>query len=287
MYEDHTSANVIADSVSPSGYRITTMEVVFPRFILAEFNTHRAFSRNSASSRARSARKVADEVIDSPFMPATFPSEQRGMSGGPSLSHAMEISAWATWDAALTNAYDAARKLIALGVHKSITNRLLEPFMWHTVVVTATDWDNFFEQRLACYDDGTPMSQLEMYHLASEMRNALSNSKPREVDTGEWHLPYITERDHAEVRATTTPFSQTKLCQISVARCAGVSYLTHSTANREHQRDLGIYHKLINAQPPHWSPFEHVASPNGGEQRDNFRGWDSYRSIVSNLPRSE
>ena len=46
------SAKVIADSVSPKGIRLVTIECQFPRFILAQVNTHRVFSRNSASSRA-------------------------------------------------------------------------------------------------------------------------------------------------------------------------------------------------------------------------------------------
>ena len=46
------SAKVIADSVCPKGVRMTTMEIEYPRFILAELNTHRMLSKNSASSRA-------------------------------------------------------------------------------------------------------------------------------------------------------------------------------------------------------------------------------------------
>ena len=44
------SAKILADSLNPCGVRLTTFEITFPRIVLAEFNTHRVFSRNSASS---------------------------------------------------------------------------------------------------------------------------------------------------------------------------------------------------------------------------------------------
>jgi hypothetical protein len=37
------------------------------------------------------------------------------------------------------------------GVTKQICNRYLEPFMWHTVLVTSTEWENFFKLRCPDY----------------------------------------------------------------------------------------------------------------------------------------
>ena len=45
-------AVIAADSINVKGKRITTFIVTMPRIVLAELNTHRVFSRNSASSRA-------------------------------------------------------------------------------------------------------------------------------------------------------------------------------------------------------------------------------------------
>jgi hypothetical protein len=57
------STKILADSISPDGVRLTTLEVVMPRIVLAEFNTHRMLSRNSASSRAIPIEKMIRMVI--------------------------------------------------------------------------------------------------------------------------------------------------------------------------------------------------------------------------------
>src|SRR5918993_513598 len=138
------SARVIADSASSYGDRITTLECTFPRFLLPEFNTHRAFSRNSASSRARSVKRTIQEVRDDPFVPVHWPSERPGMAGGAELSPLDRSGAERLWWVAAHTACEDAESLVRDGLHKSLVNRVLEPYMWHTVVVTATDWDGFF-----------------------------------------------------------------------------------------------------------------------------------------------
>lgn len=282
-------ARIIADSVSPTGHRITTMEVTFHRFILAELNTHRAFSRNSASSRARSTKITIDETDRNLAMPLRWMEEARGMSGRREVSESLAYSVESIWHQAYVHAMEQARKLADLGIHKSLVNRIIEPYMWHTAVVTATDWDNFFDQRLALLEDGTPAAQPEMYELALRMKNALAVSMPSKLDTGDWHLPYITSHDVNQVAQSTTPFSTTRLCQISVARCAGVSYMTQGVAYRDHDKDVALFERLRTAEPPHWSPFEHVATPLDGLNRhtnryvDNFCGWQSYRNLLNHL----
>ena len=62
-------AEIIADSLSPQGHRLTTFICVFPRIVLAEFNTHRMLSRNSASSRAIPFNKMLEMVKTNPFIP--------------------------------------------------------------------------------------------------------------------------------------------------------------------------------------------------------------------------
>jgi hypothetical protein len=63
------SARVILDSISPDGVRLTTLECVMHRFVLAEFNTHRMFSRNSASSRAIPVDRQLESVATDTAMP--------------------------------------------------------------------------------------------------------------------------------------------------------------------------------------------------------------------------
>src|SRR3954452_24195130 len=90
-------AKVLADSVSPAGQRLTTLEATFPRFVLAEFNTHRVFSRNSASSRAIPVAKQLRRVLDDPYVPIEFGSNKPGMQAGPALAGANRDAAEREW----------------------------------------------------------------------------------------------------------------------------------------------------------------------------------------------
>lgn len=262
-------AKVIADSVSPEGYRLTTLECTFHRFILSEFNTHRKFSRNSASSRAIPVNKIIEQVLSDPAIPIKFPQEQPGMSGTKDEVH-LRYKAEQRWRGAAIQAAKSATSLSILKVHKSVVNRLLEPFMWHTVVVSSTDWDNFFNQRIS------PDAQPEINDLAEKMQSALRASVPQRVGKGEWHLPYVTEHEHNYYDIGTRQ-------ALSVARVAGVSY-NRLGKTRELEADLKLYDRLLSATPPHWSPFEHVATPSEfvvpGHDLGNFDCWVQLRHML-------
>ena len=294
-------ARVLADSISQDGYRLTTLEVTFPRFILAEFNTHRVFSRNSASSRAIPVTKQLRRILENPFVPIEFGSNQPGMQAGPPLTGQAQREAEEEW---LKARDDAVRHVLGLtvrprsigpddelvsvleeveeavregtrpsdwlNVHKQVANRLLEPFMWHTVIVTATEWENFWHLR------DHPEAQPEIQRIASMMKQACEASTPAKVEWGGWHLPLIDDedRDAPEVRGPID------LAKISVGRCARVSYLTHA-GKRDLGADLELYERLRSSG--HMSPLEHPAQPLGpsGAESDlwsgNFRGWCSFR----------
>jgi thymidylate synthase ThyX len=91
------SARVLLDSVSPAGVRLTTLEVTFPRFVLAEFNTHRVFSRNSASSRAVPTSKLLERVENDPVLPIEWGRNKAGMSASEVLSAEEESEAKRVW----------------------------------------------------------------------------------------------------------------------------------------------------------------------------------------------
>ncbi len=275
MSDFRPHARVIADSLSPAGCRLTTIEVSLHRFVLAELNTHRVFSRNSASSRAIPIGRSMARLADWPVYPTVFPAEQRGMSGGGPLPSAETAEAREIWAAARDAAVGYAEKLAALGVHKSVANRLLEPFMFTTVIVTATDWNGFWAQR--CNRHAQP----ELRAAANAMRVAYLASTPEQVHPSGWHLPYIDDQDRAEV--SEAGLGNGALRRISAARCARVSYLTHD-GRRDHSADLDLYARLVAAAPPHASPLEHVATPaeayGRAEPRGNFRGWHQLRHLV-------
>lgn len=266
------SAKVICDSVSPYGVRLTTLEVKYHRFVLAEMNTHRVFSRNTASSRAIPYRKMRESVMDDPAIPLEWPQEQKGMQGGYELRHDDVVRCEEQWYAARDSAVAAADKLYELGLHKSVINRLLEPFQYVTSIITATDWQGFFDQR------DSELAQPEIREAARAMRYAYEHSSPQRLSRGDWHLPYITEDDLLESQqlGLNRHDENEILKQLSAARCARVSYLTHA-GRRDWKADLSLYSRLVTAYPPHWSPLEHVATPAHDPTPGNFRGWYQLR----------
>lgn len=259
-------AKIIADSISPAGVRLTTLQVRFPRFLLPEFNTHRAFSRNSASSRAIPVRKRIEAVLADPFIPEQFGRSQKGMQARHNLEGEDAALAREIWMGTLNVAALEAQHLDEIGVHKQLANRLLEPFSWHTAVVTATDWDNFFHLR--CHPDAQP----EFQKIAGMMRDVMEASTPAELIQGAWHLPYTNS--HAWFVAGSK-----HAALVSAARCARVSYLTYD-GKRDAEADLALATKLLAAG--HMSPFEHPATPmnSATEYYGNFKGWCSYRKLI-------
>lgn len=284
MTEPH--AKIIADSISPDGVRLTSTQVTGHRFMLPEFNTHRRFSRNSASSRAIPLVKQLDRVTDDPAYPLVFPAEQKGMQGGEPLDEVALGQAHDVWGWASRQASMAAEELGSIGVHKSVANRLLEPFMWHTIVVTSTAWENFFEQRCS------PLAQPEIRAMAEAMRDAMAASTPEPLKEGEWHLPYFSDEDY-DLLSEREDVQFEDAAKVSAARCARVSYLTQD-GKRDIQADLDLYERLTTAQPAHWSPLEHVATPWPENRQEGSLWWytdengrdeASHRVPTDHLPR--
>ncbi len=258
------SARVLLDSVAPNGVRLTTLEVTFPRFVLAEFNTHRQLSRNSASSRAVPTSKLIERVEHDPVLPLEWGRNKAGMSASDTLSDPEAEAAKAAWLQARDDAVKHAKQLQQLQVHKQELNRILEPFLWHTVIVTATEWENFFELRCA------PNAQPEIRAAALRMREAMLESRPQLLAHGQWHTPLL-QRDEYGLEVETRK-------RVSAARCARVSYLTHE-GKREVGKDLELYQRLKSDR--HLSPFEHVATPASDSAfHANFRGWVQMRAEI-------
>lgn len=262
-------AEVLLDSVSPANARLTTFVLTYPRFVHAELLTHRVFSRNASSSRAIPVKKLIDQVADEPVLPVWWGRNQPGMQARDELDAEMKATAQAIWLEQRDGAVAAARRLAELGSHKQIVNRILEPWMWITVVLSGTTFDNFFWLR--CHQDAQP----EIRTLAELMREAYRASAPRPLAVGEWHLPFLRDEDRR------LPLEAQR--KVAVARCARVSYLTHFGV-RDVEKDLELHDRLLVDQ--HLSPFEHVAMACGEPLCDgNFTGWRQYRSLIqSALP---
>lgn len=260
------TATVIADSISSYGKRITTLQLKYPRFIHSEFLTHRTCSRNSSSSRAIPVAKMIEQVRTDPAMPIHWGKNRPGMQADGEIEN--KDKAVNRWRAAANSAADQAEEMIDLGLHKQIVNRVLEPFQWMHTIVTATEWDNFFELR--CHPDAQP----EFQALANAIRTAMDNSVPV-IRSGSlaWHLPYISDEERANLHTYTLP-------KISAARCARVSYLKHDGTAPSIEDDMALFERLVGSKPLHASPIEHQACASNSMTRSrNFLGWVQYRDL--------
>lgn len=292
------SAKIIADSITRQGHRLTSFIVTFPRFILAEFNTHRALSRNSASSRARPYSLTVKEVQNKPFIPIAWMRTHKGMQGSEYFDSTEEKNQLQeVWLKARDEAVKAADTLNRLGLTKQMTNRLLEPFMWHTVIVTGTEWDNFFALRA---NEATEIHFQQLSHMMLDVYNA---STPRKLCAGQWHIPYGDQFDEEKIRDLCV--QQTQIVspdqmkiKIATARCARISYAPFediTALQSSYVKDLELHDRL--ASMGHWSPFEHCAKAMTDEEQlsttgqvglcGNFRGYIQYRKTFQNENRSD
>src|SRR5512144_2210274 len=168
------TAKVIADSYcEATGKRIISIETRYPRIIHEELLTHRAFSRSASGSRAIPVEKMIAEVRQDPFIPKRWGSNKRGMQAGEDIPYDSRVEAAAAWLSAHREAVSASDRLRRLNVHKHLANRIIEPWSYINVIITATEWDNFF--MLRCHSAAAE----EMQDLANAMLEAVKVSAPR------------------------------------------------------------------------------------------------------------
>lgn len=265
------SARVIADSINPDGQRLTTIEATFNRYILAELNTHRVLSRNSASSRAVPVKRIMHQVWSDPALPISWGANQAGMQARSELVGWRQRLARRLFLFARIPALAVAWMLTRVGLHKQVVNRILEPWVWHTAIVSGTEWENFFKLRLH------PDAQPEFQELARCMKAAMDASLPQRLEWGMWHQPYLQPEDWAAAASSpvTIPGLIPSTVLMSVARCAAVSYVRQGE-KRDPRKDIELSIRLRDSG--HWSPFEHVALAETGPS-GNFNGFKQLRKF--------
>lgn len=281
---------------------LSTLLLRYPRFIHAEFMTHRAFSRNAASSRAVPVSKLIADVRENPVVPLHWGKNQPGMQASEETSEKITYSLGhtsggvfkgfneyaqtptASWLRARDMAVQMAQAFHDAGYHKQIVNRLLEPFAHITVLVSATEWDNFLELR------DHPDAEPHIAMLAREIRACLEREDDIvDLAPGEWHMPFISDEERAS-------FVSSDLVMLSTARCASTSYKTVDGFDMTLERATAVYHKLIDSHPMHASPAEHVAMADRwvrtgpsikephwlrGNQHGNFHGFRQLRHMLA------
>lgn len=336
-------AIIIADSVH-KGSRITTFLLTYPRMIHAELMTHRVFSRNSASSRAIPFKKMVDSVKEDPFIPIAWQKEHTGMQGTEYFTDPLEIGDRRLyWKECAIEACNNAENLNSLGVTKQLCNRILEPFLWHTVLVTTTELENFFglrcpEYTVAWYPadrpealepseadfrskkdaikatgnethdwtlidwlkSSTSSAEIHIQALAEAMWDAYKESVPRELETGQWHVPFgdkieLPSPIPIEAGLSLEEGVARRKAMIATARAARLSYMTMD-GKIDYDKDIMLHNRLL--EDGHMSPFEHCAKAmslyapievvEGATHQDkqgniwsgNFKGWIQYRQLI-------
>lgn len=287
------SATIIADSISSADHRLTTFELIYPRYILAEINTHRMLSKNSASSRAIPIARMMELIDESPAEPVFWGANQAGMQAFKELTGEKLSEAQIVWAEAKDTALEFVSRLDELGLHKQIANRITEPWQMMKSVVSGTEWANLLWLR------NHDAAQPEFHELARCILEAFDASTPQFMSPGQWHLPYVkSELQGQFVQVFENGMTLEDAQKVSASCCAQVSYrrLDDSIG-----KALDIYNKLVGMDRQHASPFEHLGTPisvptpfavpeagithkdiKGNLWSANLQGWIQYRQLLPN-----
>lgn len=256
---------LVAASVSEkSGIPIHTVQCRVPVSFLAQLNTHADLCRSAESARAIPMAQFREKVLADPYIPLVWGKNQRGMSASQKMNDDKQRLAQSAWLDALAAAASRHMMLEQLGCHKQDANRILEPWAWKNVVITATNWDNFFGLR--CSHDAQPAMMALAWALAAVVMRAMPVKRT-------WHLPYL-EGDEI---ATLGGYEADDLALISAARCARVSYAQHGTNKKDVAADMTLARALQKEM--HASPFEHVARAWHQGRVGKYRGWIAWRHL--------
>jgi thymidylate synthase ThyX len=290
---------IIAHSQNTKGEEIITYVLTYPRIIHAELLTHRVFSRNSSSSRAIPANKMIDNIMNNVFVPIDWQRKHKGMQGSKYFeSDLVSILNFAWKDAALS-AIKHARKFAENRVTKQLINRLLEPFSYITVIVTATEWDNFFKLRCPRYElapgeeffskkdaenwmgpqpnnkefwrsANNSQAEIHIQQLAELMWNARNESMPKQLKEDEWHIPFGDKINDDIILEEIALEADVKKYNLKTALDIYQFYAIKIAVARCARVSYETHDGEINYKrdldlyerlqsSEHWSPFEHVA----------------------------
>lgn len=259
--------------------RTTTFKITMPKYLVAEFNTHRALSRNSFSSRAVPSDKAADYAYSNMFMPDKWLENQAGMQAkSTELPYFKKLLATLIWKSTAKVCVWSSKSLFKLGLHKQWSGRMLEWFMPTIIIATATDWQNFIMLR------NHPSAQPEIQEVAKQIERLLKDSFPHCLKVGQWHIPFIDTHhgDYFGYYLNGLSIDTETALKISASICAQISYRKSDTSL---EKALSIYNRLIESEPKHLSPFEHQAYYASSEEysvdfQGNLRYAHQYRKYI-------
>jgi len=188
-------AEIVAHSLNPQGDELISVLATFPRIILAEVNTHRMLSKNTSSSRAIPFNKMVKAIQNDPFIPIAWQKDHKGMQGSEYWTTDID-KLKLEWLQARNKAVFQAQTLADAGVTKQLCNRLLEPFMWTTMLITGSreGWNNFFKLRCPSYTFHTDESKNDfIFRSRKDAINYFPKDEVVEYETGNVLLKDLTD----------------------------------------------------------------------------------------------
>ena len=303
------NAQIVAHSVNEQGDELISVLATFPRIILAEVNTHRMLSKNTSSSRAIPFKKMVETIQNDPFIPIAWQKEHKGMQGSEYFTDPVDLVAMeANWLLARDRAVSSAWWLNEGKLTKQLCNRLLEPFMWTTMLITGSreGWENFFNLRCPSYqysaakfrskkdlakttvhaEDFTDLDFLKMnkgqaeihiMELAECIWDAYNESTPKVLKAGDWHIPFEDKMSDLDIdkvfKAGSGPMNRQEVrVKTSVAMAARTSYtVVGEEKGLDYEAMIGLHDRLLAQDPPHSSPLEHCAKAMSEAERQMYR----------------
>jgi hypothetical protein len=170
------------------------------------------------------------------------------------------------WDLAKKSAVRFSEEFYEAGYAKQVFNRLTEAFQMMKVVLSGTEYDNFFWLR----NDGA--ADPTLHELARVMWEARQASAPAMLQPGEWHVPYVETvrnssgaalayyiwektEDGFPAKQWLTPMDAVK---VSAARSAAVSFRNEDYG---YNKCMEVHQRLVGDERKHASAFEHQCTP--------------------------
>lgn len=316
------NCKIVADNINTFGNRITTFKLTYPRIVHAELMTHRLFSRNAASSRAIPVRKMIESVRNNMFTPLAIQKAHKGMQGtdyfeGVELEQAKQL-----WVESAELAIQQAEKMERFGISKQLVNRVVEPYQYYQVLVTATEWENFFELRCPQYGNNEQgyfkskkdtlrhlqgrgvditnllkstdiewqkinksQAEIHIQRIAEMMWDTYNESKPKRLNAGEWHIPF---GDRIQLTYTDYDFNGIITNEginkkLKIAT-ARAARISYTTLGDNPKIDYEADIKLHDRllADNHMSPFEHCARAMTEEEYQSFRKGEHEVDLIDN-----
>lgn len=269
------TAEVILDSISEEGHRITTVKVIYPHAVHKDMLRHRCMNRNVESFRAQPPEKLIKALRSGhAFKPDVFAKRTQGMGQSVEEVQGAEVAAQ-MWDAHVLKTCALAGEFIKMDVAKQQVNFLLQDLCPLTEIITATDWSNFYALRTELKGDGTPVARPEVYKTAVAIRDVIEASRPT-IRTH--HIPMLTSDEWSGERVVAIDDASLDfLVGVSAGRCAKISYGDYDWTLEDRQIGYDRSRKLL--EHGHMSPFEQQARP---FSRERWEVVSLLQSTVSN-----